>query len=192
MGLRGSRSPAHSLHALVLTAAVRDEAVASPIDRLGVGVRPSCAGDPPGRLAQFEHERRERMPRGTGCGPAAWPGESWPAHALTQIGDIDRPAVPVGRYPRISLITRAAAGAEGLLDMGSIATSRFDKTVVVGRWPKRPIDRRTQMIFRGQCQTSRPTIDPHSAANLYPTPGSVRRYRGRVGFASSLRRSCMM
>lgn len=49
----------------------------------------------------------------------------------------------------------------------------------------------TRIGFSTQRAVALPQVR-HSATNLYPTPGSVRKYRGRVGFASSFRRSCMM
>ena len=77
----------------------------SPIDPFGVGV-PELPGDPPERFTQLEHERREGVPRLVHrTGPQFCATERWAPHALTEVGDIEWPTVPVGPLPKRLLST---------------------------------------------------------------------------------------
>src|SRR2546430_15465153 len=88
----------------------------SPIDPFGVGV-PELPGDPPERFTQLEHERREGAPRLVQrTGPRFCATERRAPHALTEVGDIEWPTVPVGKDPRTVSFARVAMGAERLLD----------------------------------------------------------------------------
>jgi hypothetical protein len=77
---------------------------------------PELAGDPTRRLAELEPERRERVSRLVeGAAPQSRALESRSPHALAEVRDIERSAVPVAEYPRALSITGGAVGAERLL-----------------------------------------------------------------------------